>query len=80
MTYLRFGIRDLLWAMALIGTGLGWWLEHRSDREQRLINQANEWSRQIVPTVPGSQSLTAVRGTIRYADGTSVEWERQPNR
>ena len=25
--WLSFGIRDLLWAMALIGMGLGWWLD-----------------------------------------------------
>lgn len=27
MTYFRFGIRDLHWAMALIGMALGWWLD-----------------------------------------------------
>jgi hypothetical protein len=29
MTHLRFGIRDLLWAMVVVGMGLGWWSEHR---------------------------------------------------
>ena len=29
MTYLRFGIRDLLWAMVVLGLGLALGLEHR---------------------------------------------------
>jgi hypothetical protein len=28
--WLSFGIRDLLWAMVVLGMGVGWWLEHRS--------------------------------------------------
>jgi len=28
MTYLRFGIRDLLWAMVVMGLAIGWWLDH----------------------------------------------------
>jgi|GEM_PF-1679712 len=32
--WLRFGIRDLLWAMALIGMGLGWWLDRSQLREK----------------------------------------------
>jgi hypothetical protein len=28
MTYLRFGIRDLLWAMVVLGLVIAWWLEH----------------------------------------------------
>lgn len=31
MTYLRFGIRDLLWAMIVVGLASGWWLDHRND-------------------------------------------------
>ena len=30
MTYLRFGIRELLWAIALLAMGLSWWRD-RSD-------------------------------------------------
>lgn len=30
---LRFGIRDLLWAMALLAVLLGWWLEQPSRRQ-----------------------------------------------
>jgi len=26
---LRFTIRDLLWLVALIAVGLGWWVDHR---------------------------------------------------
>ena len=25
MTHLRFGIRDLLWAMVVVGLAVGWW-------------------------------------------------------
>jgi hypothetical protein len=34
MTYLRFGIRDLLWAMALLGMGIGWWVDRRDTGER----------------------------------------------
>jgi hypothetical protein len=42
MIYLRFGIRDLLWAMALIGMGLGWWLD-RSLLVGRVDSIAQKW-------------------------------------
>ena len=29
MTYLRFGVRDLLWAMVVLGLALGWWRTYR---------------------------------------------------
>jgi hypothetical protein len=32
--WLSFGIRDLLWAMALVAMGLGWWLDHQRSRER----------------------------------------------
>lgn len=31
---LRLGIRDLLWAMALIGMGLAWWVDHSNLAER----------------------------------------------
>jgi hypothetical protein len=27
--WLSFGIRDLLWAMVVVGLAVGWWLDHR---------------------------------------------------
>jgi|GEM_PF-3512014 len=40
-TYLRFGIRDLLWAMAFLGACIGWWQDRQeknrlSDRAESL--------------------------------------------
>jgi|GEM_PF-2991507 len=29
MTYLRFGVRDLLWAMVVVGLVIGWWVDRR---------------------------------------------------
>jgi hypothetical protein len=28
--WLSFGVRDLLWAMVVVGLGLGWWLDRSS--------------------------------------------------
>ena len=30
MTYLRFGVRDLLWATVVAGLAMGWWADHRN--------------------------------------------------
>jgi len=35
MGYFRFGVRDLLWGMALLGLSLGWWLDHRQNAEAK---------------------------------------------
>ena len=29
---LRFTIRDLLWLMAAVGMGVGWWMDHQTVR------------------------------------------------
>ena len=42
MTYLRFGIRDLLWAMVVVGLILGWSIHWRSTREARQLQRENE--------------------------------------
>ena len=34
MTYLRFGIRDLLWAMVVVGLAFGWSLDHNELRRK----------------------------------------------
>ena len=31
--WLSFGIRDLLWAMVVVGLAVGWWQEHRKQRQ-----------------------------------------------
>ena len=31
--WLNFGIRDLLWAMVVVGLGVGWWQDHRESRK-----------------------------------------------
>ena len=28
-SHLRYGIRDLLWAMVVVGLAVGWWQSHR---------------------------------------------------
>ena len=40
---MRFSIRDLLWATALVAMGLGWWNEHRSmdAKHDAAVEQAN---------------------------------------
>ena len=32
----RFTIRDVLWAMVVVGVSVGWWAEHRQRREVTL--------------------------------------------
>ena len=61
---MRFSIRDLLWATALVAMGLGWWNEHRINDEMRLaaVERASVLARE----------LTTARNTLvlfwRYAD------------
>jgi hypothetical protein len=38
---MRFSIRDLLWATALVAMGLGWWIDH-ARLERRLAEQEAE--------------------------------------
>jgi hypothetical protein len=55
MTYLSFGIRDLLWAMVVVALVLGWWLDknHRDAalagvkkrHDAELLIQRKEWER-----------------------------------
>jgi len=37
MTYLRFGIRDLLWAMVVVGLFLAWRFESRTLIQRRAV-------------------------------------------
>jgi hypothetical protein len=44
--WLSFGIRDLLWAMVVVGMGIGWWAQHRhaTDKaEAESIAQLNRY-------------------------------------
>ena len=77
MTYLRFGIRDLLWAMALLAMGLGWWLEYRYDRERvKLIEEVNFLSIGLERDEPGP--IRPQMATVTYPDGTTVKFEIPP--
>ena len=40
--WLRFGIRDLLWAMVVVGLLGGWGIHWRSTREARQLQRDNE--------------------------------------
>jgi hypothetical protein len=80
---LRFGIRDLLWAMAFCGALLGWWLEYRHDRvRQVLIEEAEmviDMQAEGVSTYSkapdrGYWRNVPVHGKISYPDGTTTEW------
>jgi hypothetical protein len=33
---MRFSIRDVLWLTVLVALGMGWWLDHRHQREELL--------------------------------------------
>jgi len=39
----RFTIRDVLWAMVVVGLSLGWWAEHRRAGEFREQLQRAWW-------------------------------------
>ena len=41
-TYLRFGIRDLLWAMAFLGACIGWWQDRQDKNRLALRAEALE--------------------------------------
>ena len=42
MKYLRFGIRDLLWAMAFLGACIGWWQDRREKNRLTLRTESLE--------------------------------------
>jgi hypothetical protein len=85
--WLRFGIRDLLWAIALCGALLGWWLEYRHDRVRlALIDDAEtfiidmEAEGVMVSSETGNRGgwkNYPVRGKISYPDGTTTEWTHE---
>ena len=80
--WLSFGIRDLLWAMALVGMGLGWWAEYRYDRGRaaalEAIAQEIEFAMDVAPAVITSEGKYPGPGMIRvvlkYPDGTEVKF------
>ena len=41
MNGFRYGIRDALWATALLGVVLGWWLDH--ERLQARESRVRQW-------------------------------------
>lgn len=38
--FMRFTIRDLLWLMAVVGLGVGWWIEFHRSPTRRLEHRA----------------------------------------
>jgi hypothetical protein len=63
MTYLRFGIRDLLWAMVMVGLAIGWWSEY--PRRASLIRQNQELSRALQQEGMRSLGLEIDMGMMR---------------
>jgi hypothetical protein len=63
-SYLRFGVRDLLWVMVVVGLALGWWLGRREPRQ--------------APVEIGRyQMLTDKDGLLQVMDtATGVYWTR----
>lgn len=53
--WLSFGIRDLLWAMVVLGLAIALWLEHRDNVQLRADNQqlhhANAFTSRMVNKV-----------------------------
>lgn len=39
MAWFRFHIRDLLWAMVVVGLMIGWWVERTENRRLRSVNR-----------------------------------------
>jgi len=70
MTYLRFGIRDLLWAMAVMGLVIGWWSDRRQLTET--VGDATynfAWA---------SNHLTQLGWELHYKSGRVSDIRREP--
>ena len=67
--WLSFGIRDLLWAMVVVGLALGWWEESRHSFRDADLAWSYLHKKGALEKPP-----TAVQ--IEYADGTqyNVTW------
>ena len=61
--WLSFGIRDLLWAMVVVGMGIGWWEESRHSFRGADV----AWS---YLHKEGALEKTPETVQIDYADGT----------
>jgi hypothetical protein len=77
VTYLRFSIRDLLWAMLTLAFAFGWWAEHRrSDQHVGRIKVLENDARSAANRIKGMQQLTMLERQERDALLRSVESTR----
>ena len=55
----RFTIRDVLWLMALVAMGGGWWADHREQARQirNLESAFHEVWEELHPPLPGGASF-----------------------
>ena len=56
MTNLRFGIRDLLWAMVVVGLAIGWWADRERWRSTVAEAEARRTSAELNLMISEAQS------------------------
>ena len=76
--WLSFGIRDLLWAMALLAMGLGWWVDRsRFEGELRAKDSAHLRSMSKLGRQVGEVGYE-LRYTMTGSSGSESEWQLVP--
>ena len=76
--WLSFGIRDLLWAMVVVGMGIGWWAEFRNDRARaKLIEEVNYIS--VGMEIHESGPVRPQTATVSYPNGTTIKFVIPPS-
>jgi hypothetical protein len=63
--WLRFGIRDLLWAMVVAGLVIGWWMDHLAVRRQAKFEAGIH-----------KAEIRRARAVERWLDAQYPKWNR----
>jgi hypothetical protein len=78
--WLSFGIRDLLWAMVVVGLAIGWWTEKRfSDFERERYEAVCRMLQVTVDDLASCAERDCYRGLPNYGlefFGTPRQWRR----
>ena len=68
-SFLRFGIRDLLWTMVVVGLAMGWLVEYRHNRWQAtIVQQASSF---VLPY--GLSKPKKAKLVVSYGNGVTIE-------
>jgi hypothetical protein len=67
---MRFSIRDLLWATALVAMGLGWWVDHRDAEaiEAKVDKEIHSLRSQVAACMEHAKWLDAQYAIDRFIE------------